>query len=214
MTRSTTIFASWEIIPTAAPQPHKNCPSCARSRNFVSSGQIRLNANGKRLDAWLIYKCTHCDQTWNRPLLERKPVGQVSTAELEAMQQSSPAWVRVHEFDTASLKAHCLDVHHASEFTLVKKTQGSLPQNWSEIRLTVSCGLQTGLRLERVLCEGWRLSRSQLRKISESGSLIAEARSGNVLRKPLRGSTSVKVLSEGLREEMRVRFFDGVAGRS
>ena len=212
MTDSTIILASWEISPTVAPQPIRNCPGCARSRNFASSGRVRLNANGKRLDAWLIYKCTHCDNTWNRPLVERKPVGQISAAELAAMQQSSPEWVRLHEFDATGLRKHCQKVHYASEFTLAKKIEGALPLDWSQIRLNVSCEFQTGLRLERILCEGWRLSRAQLKKIANDNCLHVLADTGNAMRKPLRGTVSIKVLSSGLSEEMKLKLFEGLSG--
>ena len=54
--------------------------TCGDSRRFRSSGKVRLNANGRKLDAWLIYKCESCDRTWNLPLLERAVVGGLDPA--------------------------------------------------------------------------------------------------------------------------------------
>ncbi|MGK6315295.1 DUF1062 domain-containing protein [Neorhizobium sp. DT-125] len=52
----------WTVIPKSPPRPILSCAGCGSQRPFRSSGRIRLNASGKRLDAWLIYKCTACRQ--------------------------------------------------------------------------------------------------------------------------------------------------------
>ncbi|MBW0369617.1 DUF1062 domain-containing protein [Ensifer adhaerens] len=33
---------------------------------------------GRRLDAWLIYRCAVCEDTWNRPIFERRNVASVA----------------------------------------------------------------------------------------------------------------------------------------
>lgn len=38
---------------------------------FVSAGKFRVNANGRRLDIWLIYRCEKCGRTLNVPIYER-----------------------------------------------------------------------------------------------------------------------------------------------
>ena len=58
--------------PRTPPQPWLACSRCRDIRPFRCSEKFRLNANGKRLDAWLIYRCGSCDNTWNRPVLERR----------------------------------------------------------------------------------------------------------------------------------------------
>ena len=60
----------WTIVPRDCPRPVLACPTCGGDRPYHPSGKLRLNANGKRLDVWLIYKCDECDRTWNRPLLD------------------------------------------------------------------------------------------------------------------------------------------------
>lgn len=38
---------------------------------FASTGKFRVNANGRRLDVWLIYRCETCGRTLNVPVYER-----------------------------------------------------------------------------------------------------------------------------------------------
>lgn len=39
----------------------------------MCSGKFRVNANGRRLDIWLIYRCEKCGHTLNVPIYERVP---------------------------------------------------------------------------------------------------------------------------------------------
>ncbi|RVC12935.1 DUF1062 domain-containing protein, partial [Mesorhizobium sp. M7A.F.Ca.AU.001.01.1.1] len=47
----------WAIAPQTAPRPLINCNRCGTVRAYCSSGKFRVNANGKRIDVWLIYRC-------------------------------------------------------------------------------------------------------------------------------------------------------------
>jgi Protein of unknown function (DUF1062) len=94
----------WTITPKIAPQPWVTCSGCGCLRAFASSDKIRLNANGRKLDAWLIYKCTICNRTWNRTIFERRHVRDVDAAALEALQSNDPDWIRAEAFNLEALK--------------------------------------------------------------------------------------------------------------
>ncbi len=47
------------------------CSGCKRKQSFVNTGCFRLNANGNKLDVWLIYQCQKCRHTLNIPIFER-----------------------------------------------------------------------------------------------------------------------------------------------
>ena len=49
---------------------HK-CGGCGKKREFVNSGRFRVNANGNRVDVWLIYRCEKCKHSWNLTIYER-----------------------------------------------------------------------------------------------------------------------------------------------
>ena len=61
----------WRVRPAHSPRVLRRCPGCDVTRPFASSGRFRVNGQKRRLDVWLIYKCVHCDATWNRTVLER-----------------------------------------------------------------------------------------------------------------------------------------------
>lgn len=61
----------WKIIPFSIPKVRRNCPKCKEKREFINSMKFRVNANGKNVDVWLIYRCEKCSTTWNLAVYER-----------------------------------------------------------------------------------------------------------------------------------------------
>jgi len=54
-----------------APSRPRHCSKCKKTSRFVCSGKFRVNANGKHLDVWLIYRCERCNTTWNQEIFAR-----------------------------------------------------------------------------------------------------------------------------------------------
>lgn len=49
---------------------HK-CGGCKKKQPFINTGKFRVNANGNKLDVWLIYQCKKCKHSLNIPIYER-----------------------------------------------------------------------------------------------------------------------------------------------
>ena len=47
------------------------CGGCGKQQEFINSGKFRVNANGNRVDVWLIYRCKKCKHSWNLTIYER-----------------------------------------------------------------------------------------------------------------------------------------------
>src|SRR5262245_31300010 len=98
------VHVRWILSPKTPPRPWLACSRCGGERPFQASGKIRLNANGRRLDAWLIYRCAACDSTWNRPLFERRNVADFDRVTLAALETNAPNLVRRWAFDLTDLR--------------------------------------------------------------------------------------------------------------
>jgi len=188
----------WTVTPTTAPEPVRHCPRCATLKPFASSGKIRLNANGKKLDAWLIYKCTTCDQTWNRPLVERQPIDSFAKADHDAMQHSLSEWVRKHEFDLSALRQHSLRVHLPQDYTIGKRRTEPVVPDWSACLIQLEPYAPAGLRVDRLLSSGLGLSRSQIKQLIRSGNIAAVDLAESALKRPLHHDMMVRISAQGL----------------
>jgi hypothetical protein len=198
-----TVSVVWRIDPIAPPRPWRNCSTCGVSRLFRSSGKIRLNANGRRLDAWLIYKCDACEKTWNLPLVERAVITTIPKTDLQAMHRSDPVWVREREFDLAALGRHCEQIDIPPDLTVTKDIEGEWRDAWSVLHLLIVTQRPTGQRLDRLMARELKLSRSELRSIHQAGGVLFDSASGSILRKPVRGSFTLRFIASRLTEAQR-----------
>jgi hypothetical protein len=197
---SGTTILHWRVSPVTPPRPLRHCASCGATRAFHSSGKVRLNANGRLLDAWLIYKCEICARTWNRPLIERVPVSTVTPADLHAMQASAPDWVEERAFDLASLARHAqrIETESAVRVTAVGRSPS---QVWTEAELVIEAAVPVALRLDRFLAAALGLSRMQLlRIVSARGLEIDDAKR---LKRSLAGGVRLRFQASVMTEAVR-----------
>jgi len=187
----------WTVVPRIAPQPRLNCNRCRGIRLFRSSGKIRVNANGKRLDAWLIYKCISCDSTWNRPILERRLVRTIDPLLLMSLRANDPELVRRLAFDAENLRRKVGLVEKFDDVVVRKEvlTESMTPVRWLEILCAVP--ETTGLRVDRLLATELRLSRSRIRTLQNTGDLAVSPKGSRMLRIAVRDGMRVTIaLSE------------------
>ena len=59
----------WMIKPVKPPAVRRQCPGCGKGL-YESTGRFRVNANGNRLDVWLIYRCMQCGKLSEEKLLK------------------------------------------------------------------------------------------------------------------------------------------------
>lgn len=186
------ISVGWHVAPASPPIALRHCGTCRQTMPFRSSGKVRLNANGRKLDAWLIYKCRSCDRTWNCTLYERMDVGAFDHDTLLAMQHSHASWVQAQELDVAALMQHCDRIEHCREVKIWKPPFFDLPGDWRHIRLQIRVLAQTGARLDRVLAGEFTLSRSAMERLIQDGLLHINP-SPKQLRRTLRSDVTLTI---------------------
>lgn len=71
------------VVPKESFKVIHTCPKCKEKSLFINTGCFRVNANGNKLDVWLIYQCEKCKHTKNLTIYERKHPAQLSKEEYE-----------------------------------------------------------------------------------------------------------------------------------
>ncbi len=201
----------WTLTPIHAPVPWRHCATCGTTKPFRSSGKVRLNANGRRLDAWLIYRCADCDRTWLRPLLERAAVDQVPPKDLDAMHHSDPAWVRRQEFDIAALGRHTGKITHGDALGVVKPDRRVIDDPPRAIELKLAVPIATDLRLDRFLARELPVSRGRLKAAHAQGDLVVHAADGSTsLRRKITADLTVTLFANGFSDNIFRRIREAV----
>ena len=93
------------------------CGGCGKKQEFVNSGKFRVNANGKSVDVWLIYRCKKCKHSWNLTICERTKPGKIPRELFQAFQENDGETAMAYGRDAAFLKKN-----HA-EWRLIRADQ-------------------------------------------------------------------------------------------
>ncbi len=82
---------------------HK-CGGCGKKTEFVNSGRFRVNANGNRVDVWLIYRCRKCKHSWNLTIYERTKPSSIPSEKYELFLENDPDLAETYGNDKEFLK--------------------------------------------------------------------------------------------------------------
>ncbi len=181
----------WTLQPETPPRPVIPCKSCGVLKPFKPSGKFRLNANGTKLDAWLIYKCVSCDATWNRPIFERRARKQIPADLMEALQINCPEQVRKVAFDKSGLPAVAAPDERETAITVHKRTLSGDELDWAHLEIRLELALPVSLRLDRLLALELGISRNALRDLARQGALCGKNGDPLQLKKPPKNGTLV-----------------------
>ena len=147
---------------------------------FACSMKFRANAQKKRLDVWLIYRCIACDEVWNLPIHERAALGDIDA--FDAIAHNDAAMALRHAFDRPRLMRHGA-VEERPDVSIHKSYDAGCMREAGAIAIVLALAQPCGLRLDRLLTAGLGLSRAELGRLHEAGALHLS----RATRKPLRG---------------------------
>lgn len=196
-----TLCVRWAVTPTFAPKPLLACARCGDVTPFQSRDKVRLNAQGKRVDAWLIYGCAVCGKTWNRPILERRHVRDVEPDLLHALQANDADRVRALAFDLHGLRRYARRVTESADVEVRKRVLSAGSRPWSDLSIGFEVPFPLSTRTDRLLAVTLNLSRSRIQRLETDGCLRLLPRRRRGLRQPvadgLRVGIDLRDLADG-----------------
>ena len=83
---------------------YHRCGGCGKKQEFLNSGKFQVNANGKSIDVWLIYRCAKCKHSWNLTIFERVRPGKIPAELFEAFQTNDHETAMAYGGDIDFLK--------------------------------------------------------------------------------------------------------------
>jgi hypothetical protein len=196
---SNVLRVQWTIVPRIPPQPWLTCNRCGGVRPFRSSGKIRINANGKRVDAWLIYKCMNCENSWNRPLFERRNIRDIDPPFLHALQTNDSDLARRTAFDVEGLRGRSERIEEFAAVDVHKQVLSEGSERLARIEIALAVSMPTCLRVDRLLANELGMSRTRVQELQAGGRLAMSPQGARMLRRPVRNEmrVSIEVSREG-----------------
>ncbi|GGU38420.1 DUF1062 domain-containing protein [Lentzea flava] len=157
----------WVVRELALPAVVKPCVDCGHTRH-LATGKIRVNANGKHLDVWLLIGCERCDRTSKIPVHERVHVQALDHRRLVRFEHNDPAIVR--ELVHAQRRLDWTGTW-VLETDLPFYEIGSIGSAGEPLEVFVRFELPAPVRVEKLLTSGLGLSRPAVKRLVDSGRI-------------------------------------------
>jgi hypothetical protein len=187
---SESLRVTWQVTPLQPPLVRRHCRRCAGEKPFVCSMRFRTNAQKKRLDVWLIYRCSACEEVWNLPIVERAAIGEIDG--FDAITHNDPALALRYAFDRVRLMRHGA-IDERTEVSICKSHDAGCAREACAIAIGLAVVQPSGLRLERLLTSGLGISRAQLFRLHDAGALCLSPAPRKGLRTPIMNGHAITI---------------------
>ncbi|WP_446215327.1 DUF1062 domain-containing protein [Micromonospora sp. IBHARD004] len=164
--------ALWVVSELGLPTIVKACVSC-RSTRHRPTGKIRVNANHKLLDVWLLICCDLCGRTSKIPVHERVNVRALDHERLLRFENNDPAMVRQLTMDAtlAHKAAYQLDWTGTWQLDTDIPFYDLQREDAAPLEVIIRFELPAPVRVEKLLTAGFGLSRPAVRGMVDSGRI-------------------------------------------
>lgn len=163
-------------------ESHMDCHSCGvsahsetlpfmqRKTGFHAFWGIRVNSQKKVLDVWSIYKCTHCDYTWNISLFSRLPVSKINRDLYCRLMANDAATVQYFAYDNAILKRNNAELSGQPDFHIQERWLVSIASH-KQVSISVRISRSFQVSLLSILKRQLLLSTAEIKRRIETGQI-------------------------------------------
>lgn len=166
----------YEIVLNDSFSVFRGCPKCGRKTHFINTKKFRGNANGSKLDVWLIYQCEKCKHTLNLAIYERQKVSSIPKKEYMCFLSNDEQLAEMYGKNMQLFRKNKADIDFERlnyDFVKLHETRESSSFR-EQIILTIHNSCQLKIHPEKQIAEVLGLSRSQIRKLVEQREIELE----------------------------------------
>lgn len=161
------------------------CSGCGRHTHFKNTEKFRVNANGNKLDIWLIYQCVECKHTLNLAIYERKKVSSIPEKEYKGFLGNDRQLAEMYGKNMQLFKKNKVKIDFGMINYSFRRLDGAAEEGSSfagqaewdiqgypeETILKIQNPYQLKIRPEKQISEVLGLSRNQAKKCCSKGNL-------------------------------------------
>ncbi|POT23846.1 hypothetical protein C3433_27110 [Citrobacter freundii] len=161
---------TWIVTPAGYQRIARRCPACHVKREFTPSGAFRINSQKKLLDIWSIYKCTHCEYTWNIALFSRLHVSKLNHELYNRFITNDAGTVAYFSHDKATLSRNHAELAGKPDFRVQEQWQTGISPS---PRITVRIRLPRPFQVSAlsVLKQQLFLSAAEIKTLVDEGHI-------------------------------------------
>lgn len=162
----------WIVRAIESPRVFRRCSRCEEKRPFLSSEKFRVNAQKRRIDVWLIYRCAECNDTWNCDVIERAAPERIGPEALDRFRKNDAGEARRRAFDFAAITRLGVEVERSIPY-IIERPVLSLNHL---VRVEIELSDPIWVRLDALLAKALGVSRGRVLEWLERGEIQADPR--------------------------------------
>jgi hypothetical protein len=167
------LATQWLVCPTGLPLIRRRCLRCSSAR-YRAYGKFRVNANHKLLDVWLLALCVGCGETIKLTVLERVHVRTIEPSTLNRFHDNDVELAATLLADPGLQRRNAVSLDWDGAWTL-RKTRVDVAEA-QVIDTSVRFVQRIPIRLTRLLSVGLDMSRSEVQRLVDDGTLSSAHR--------------------------------------
>ncbi|MDE7436806.1 MAG: DUF1062 domain-containing protein [Lachnospiraceae bacterium] len=173
----------YEIVPEESFVVIRNCSGCGRKTHFINTKKFRVNANGSKLDVWLIYQCEKCKHTFNLAIYERRKASSIPKNEYQCFLSNDEQLAEMYGKNMQLFKRNKAEIDFERlKYDFVKLHETTESNEFGEMSvLAIHNPCELKIRPEKQIAEVLGLSRSQAAKRMGQGEIKLETASPQFL---------------------------------
>ncbi len=173
----------YEIVPKGSYRVRRNCAGCGKKTWYQNTHCFRINANGTKLDVWLIYQCEVCGHTYNLTVWERVRASAIGS-DYERYQSNDPILAEQYGNDRAFFERNRAEIESRREYDIKEVKEEQKIELFQEIiqkrndldnQKKLLCYYNPALlpvRVDKLLAELFGKSRAWIQKAGKSGDMV------------------------------------------
>lgn len=155
----------------------RSCKGCGRKTHFKNTKKFRVNANGNRLDIWLIYQCEKCKHTFNLAIYEREKSSSITKEEYIRFLNNDEKLGETYGRNIQLFRKNkaVIDLERIN-YDLIKLHESIEKNNnlKEQIMIKIYNPYELKIRPEKQISEVLGLSRSQIKKMIKQEEIKLE----------------------------------------
>ena len=167
----------YEITPEESYSILRNCSICGGKSVFMNTNHFRVNANGNRIDVWLIYQCSKCKHTFNLTIYERQKADQFSPSLYQGFMNNEKTLAMKYGTDKAffvknkaEIDWSCVKYQLLNTKSLLCSVEESILFHPGDL-LQISNPSGLKVRNDKIIAELFRITRNAAKHLEEAGSI-------------------------------------------
>lgn len=167
----------YKLVPTQSFTVIRGCCGCGRKTHFKNTGKFRVNANGSKIDVWLIYQCEKCRHTFNLTIYDRQKNTTIPAEEYQRFLSNDEMLAEEYGRNSQLFQKNKAETDSKSITYELIRLQDIADENARKNQTLITIQNPYGLKIrpEKLTAEILELSASHVKKLIAQGTITIES---------------------------------------